>query len=272
MCIGIWVGGGGNGLFVLLIRISTLAAQPHFMADQEVIKHTKKVYKIWSSNTHSFWHKLQEFVIEILIIVFAVTLSIWLHDRSEHAHQQKEVKEFLLGLRQDLLSDIKEMKDDRQSYIMQGKAFNYIYNVKMGGTIERDSLNRYQSWLFNTTRLQQNNGRFEGFKSSGRIGNIEDEKLQNNIMDLYQENIPSLLSSTDAYLQWKNQLFVFGARNRKRLTDSTYNTPAMLLEDEGHNLAGYLARPNEIIDRYDVCIEKMEAIVKEIEEKYGIKE
>jgi len=142
------------------------------MAEQEVIKHTKQVYKIWTSKSHSFWHKLKEFFIEIVIIVFAVTLSIWLHDRSEHKHQQKEVKEFLLGLRQDLLSDIKEMKDDRQSYLRQKKIFSYIISAGVHGALNPDTLRNNQQWLLNTTRLNQNNGRFEGFKASGKIGNI----------------------------------------------------------------------------------------------------
>ena len=46
------------------------------MAEQEVIKHTKQVYKIWTSKTHSFWHKLKEFAIEIVIIVFAVGMTV----------------------------------------------------------------------------------------------------------------------------------------------------------------------------------------------------
>ena len=96
------------------------------MAEEEIAKHTKKAYKIWNSKEHGFWHKTKEFFIEILIIVFSITISIWLHDKSEHGHQQKEVKEFLLGLREDLLADIKEMNDDKASYLNQGKAFNYI--------------------------------------------------------------------------------------------------------------------------------------------------
>ena len=61
------------------------------MAEEEVAKHTKKIYSIWNSKEHSFLHKLQEFFLEILIIVFAVTLSIWFHSWSEHKHEQKEV-------------------------------------------------------------------------------------------------------------------------------------------------------------------------------------
>src|SRR3954453_3095911 len=128
------------------------------MAEQEVIKHTKKVYKMFSGKERGFWHKAKEFLIEIFIIVFAISLSIWLHDKSEHNHQQKEVKEFLLGLREDLLSDINEMNDDKESYLQQGKAFSYITGVKLNQPLSVDSLNRYRNFLYNTTRLQQNNG------------------------------------------------------------------------------------------------------------------
>ena len=240
------------------------------MAEQEVIKHTKKVFKIWSNKEHSLWHKTKEFLLEIFIIVFAVSLSIWLHDKSEYNSQQKEVKEFLSGLKDDLLGDINEMKDDKASYAEQGKAFSYITSVKPNGTLNRDSLDKYRTLLLTTTRFQQNNGRFEGFKASGKIGDIEDKKLQNDIMDLYQERIPSLLVSTDGYLRWKNQLFDFYIKNMKRITDSTTNILTMFLTDEAQNLCGFLANPSEIITRYDVCINQMKAIVSEIENKYGI--
>lgn len=238
------------------------------MAEQEIVKHTKKVYKIWHSKEHGFWFKLKEFLIEISIIVFAVSLSIWLHERSEHATQQQEVKEFLTGLRQDLLSDIKEMNDDRESYQQQAHIFSYISGVKQKEPINSDSLEKNMKSLLNITRLQQNDGRFEGFKTSGKIGTIEDKVLQDNIMDLYQENIPSLLSASDNYIRRKNQFIDFYINNQKRFTDSTSNTPLILKMDEAQNLAGFLANPDEIIERYDSCISKMHVIVKEIEAKY----
>src|ERR1700712_366237 len=134
------------------------------MADQEVVKHTKVVYKIWNSKEHSLMHKIKEFVVEIVIIVFAVSLSIWLHDRSEHAHQQKEVKEFLLGLKNDLGNDIKEMLEDKKGYQKSKEAFKYIASVKMNETLNKDSIIKHYRWLFNNTGLVSNNGRFEGFK------------------------------------------------------------------------------------------------------------
>jgi CHASE3 domain sensor protein len=239
------------------------------MADQEVIKHTKKIFKIWSSPEHSFWHKVREFFLEIFIIVFAVSLSIWLHERSEHQHQQEEVKEFLLGIRADFLSDIKEMKEDKKSYLNQGKVFKYVYSVKLGQPVSADSIYKYRNYLFNTTRLNQNSGRFEGFKASGKIGLIEDEIIQNDIMDLYQESIPSLLLSTDAYIDRKNAFFAFQIKNEKRLTDSTTNFLSLLATEEAHNLSYILSGTGEIRERYDICIKKMNQIVANIDKKYG---
>ncbi len=112
------------------------------MAEEGIAKHTKKIYKLWDNKERSLWHKIKELFIEIFIIVFSVTISVWLHDKSEHSHQQKEIKEFLLGLREDLLSDINEMNNDKASYVNQGKVFNYITSVKLNQCLSLDSLYR----------------------------------------------------------------------------------------------------------------------------------
>jgi hypothetical protein len=128
------------------------------------------------------------------------------------------------------------MSDDRSSYLHQMTAFRYITSVKLNQQLNSDSLTKYGNILFNTTALNPNNGRFEGFKSSGKIGAIENEELQNDIMDLYQENIVSLRASTDRYLDTKRHLFEFIIKNRKRLTDSTSNVGAILVQDEAQIL------------------------------------
>ena len=193
------------------------------MAEDEVIKHTRKIYKTWFSKEHSFWHKLSDFLVEIIIIVFAVSISIWFHNRSEHAHEQAEVKAFLLGLKSDLLSDIKEMQNDKESYRDQAKIFNYITSLKINEPPNKDTIKKYLHELFVTTALNPNDGRFEGFKSAGKIGTIENKELQNDIMDLYQENIPALQASSSGYNSWKINFITYVIQNQKRLTDSTNN-------------------------------------------------
>lgn len=80
------------------------------MADQEIAKHTKKIWAVVRS-PHGFWHKVREMLLEIAIIVFAVSMSIWLHSVGEHRHEQAQVKSFLLGLKRDIQSDLVQVDD-----------------------------------------------------------------------------------------------------------------------------------------------------------------
>lgn len=238
------------------------------MAEQEVIKHTKKIYKVWNSKEHSFWAKVKEFVLEILIIVFAVSLSIWLHGRSEHAHQQKDVKDFLLGLQADLKNDLNEMKIDRATFINSGKAYRYLTNLKLNEAINADTIKVYQDVLFNSTGLIPNNGRFEGFKAAGKIGTIENKELQNEIMDLYQENILFLIALTDYYNGEKQKLRDYFNKNLKRTTDSTDNFMAVMKAEEVHNVGFGLSDTKDIVKQYTSCMKNIERINKLIDKEY----
>lgn len=238
------------------------------MAEQEIAKHTKKIFGIWKTQS-SFLHKLSEFITEILIIVFAITLSIYFHDRSVLQHQRHEAKEFLLGLREDLKTDIQEMNGDKSSYELSGMIFRYIAHRKLNEPLNADTIHKYENWIFNTTGLIANSGRFEGFKSSGKMGTIENKELQNYIMDLYQENIPSLITSTDYYTAKKQKLFEYLAANEKRTTDSTTNRLRLLSSDEAFNFCRSLTFVKQILERYDTCINKMKLITADINKAYG---
>lgn len=238
------------------------------MADQEIIKHTKKVYKIWHSVEHSTWHKIKEFLIEIFIIVFAVSLSIWFHGWSEHRHTQKEVTEFLVGLKQDLTKDIQEMNEDKKSFKKSRAAFLYISSLNNETEIDQDSLSNHMNWMYNITGLVPNDGRFEGFKSSGKLGNIENRALQNDILDLYQENIPSLIHNTDGYANQKINFNDYIQDNLVRDKENKTNIEKLLFTSRAQNKANILKRVDYILERYDSCIDKMKKIIAQIDKEY----
>ncbi|MHA8072886.1 DUF6090 family protein [Aquirufa ecclesiirivi] len=165
----------------------------------EIIKHTKKIYSEMNNKKHSFKEKVKEVLTEILIIVFAVTLSIWLHSWSEENHQQKDAKSFLIGLKDDLQNDILNLEETKK--ILNKTQQQVLFNLHL--TPEKlDSIRANHQQINSGTNFINtlvNNGRYEGFKSSGKINNIENQNLRNTILSYYQQTIPQIALVEGAY-------------------------------------------------------------------------
>lgn len=165
----------------------------------EITKHTKKIYKEVKNSKHTFSEKVKEIIIEILIIVFAVTLSIWLHSWSEERHQQKETQTFLIGLKVDLKNDISNLESTKKILNETQQQISFVEHL----TPEKiDSIKANHQQINSGTNFINtlaNNGRYEGFKSSGKINTIEDENLRNKILSYYQQTIPQITLIESSY-------------------------------------------------------------------------
>lgn len=188
---------------------------------EEVKKHTKKIYDTAKSSQHTFGEKVKEILIEIFIIVFAVTLSIWLHSWSEHIHQQKEVSEFLADLKEDLSLDIKSMQTAKDS--LSANADNILFLQLLTST-KIDSLTSFGFHSsIGTTKI--NNGNYEGFKSSGKIGFIENKDLKKQILKYYQDSTPSVLEVEKINATQALKITDFWAENAQQDVKKTVLSP-----------------------------------------------
>ena len=154
----------------------------------EILKHSNKIMSTLKQKNHSLKEKLQEIVIEIGIIIFAVSFSIWLHGLSEHNHQQEEVKVFFNALKSDLEKDIEYMTDEKTKLTESRKAIQKILKLNKK---QMDSIGRIELDFDLTTR-RTNDANYEGFKSSGKIGYIENIALKSKILSYYQTDMQPL--------------------------------------------------------------------------------
>ncbi len=227
------------------------------MAELEVVKHTKAVYNVMKDPDTGWKHKLKETLIEIGIIVFAITLSLWLHNWSEHNHLKQEEREFLTGLQVDLQKDLTELEGDVKTYKIVKKGFNYFYNVAYGLPLQQDSLNQYKWVMYNTTHFNSNNSRYEGLKASGKLDIIENKELLNNILELYQEDIPWLNLLNADMNDYKREKLE-PAINTFLIQDKNNNGnwEQVLREPQIQNNLRHFNSFDEIIAKYDGIIEK----------------
>lgn len=165
----------------------------------EILKHTRKIHTEVKNPKHSFGEKIKEIAIEILIIVFAVTLSIWLHSWSEKRHQQEDAEKFLIGLKDDLKNDISNLESTKKMLDETQQQINFVLHLtpEMIDSIKakKQQINSGTNFI----RTLTNNGRYEGFKSSGKINTIENEKLRNKILSFYQQTIPQITLIENSY-------------------------------------------------------------------------
>ncbi len=172
------------------------------MAEDEIIKHTKAAYNTLLNKEKNWKQKLKDITVEILIIVFAVTLSIWLHNWSDERQQHKEEKIFLTELKKDLQQDTANIKNSLQFYEFSLAGMKYFQKVGAGDTLSKDSLHKYGDLFFSSTELQPHISRYEALKGSGKFNIIENMELLDNIIDLHESVLNRIETLNNYYVQF----------------------------------------------------------------------
>jgi hypothetical protein len=240
------------------------------MAEQEVIKHTKKIFKIVRNKNFTFWHKLRDFVIEVFIIVIAITLSIWFNNRSEHRNEQGQVKVFLTGLNSDLMADITDAKNSLDTYKKYNLLYTYLSNLDKSIKPNQDSLKLALTYLYSYSSFREHKSRFTGFLSAGKILTIENDTLTQDILDYYQEIVPALHTSEEDWIVEHTALVNFIIDNCKDFKNdlALWQT---LTEPKAKYLSAHLIPWPQLIERYNLVITKAEKITTTINKTYLIK-
>jgi len=218
--------------------------------DLKQIDQSPPAYKMPWSN---FGSNPKKVLMEIFIIVFSITLSIWLNNWSEHRKQVREGREFLLDLSDDLKKDIKSMEEKNagKSEILKTCLMVANFSPEQLDTVQNVSLN------FALSTFKANNGNYEGFKSSGKIGYIKDNDLKKQILEYYQEYIPALYD-VDKY-QYSKHLEVWeqiNALDQKNSLNNPVLRSKIILDAQ---------ITEALIDAYDNTIQKADSIIKKID-------
>jgi hypothetical protein len=192
---------------------------------EEITKHSNKIYKAVKKPEHTVGEKVKEIIIEIFIIVFAVTLSIWLHSWSEHRHQQEEVSVFLANLKNDLKNDIESIDREIHAYQKTNAEYEKILALT---TSQLDSIYRSKSKVnfpIHSHGQTLTIGNYESFKSSGKLGYIEDEKLKQKILNYYQIFVPAANEVDKMYTKFLFKCFDKEIENADKPEKELYSDP-----------------------------------------------
>lgn len=254
---------------MLVAILKTLSNKTNIfnMAEQEVIKHTKKVFKILEDKNSSFWHKFKDFVLEIFIIVFAISISIWFQNWSERRNEQKTTKTFLLGLKDDIQADITETEDILKTYKEYNLLYTYLNSLDRKKTPSKDSLKKALTYIGSNTFLRAHESRFNGFLSAGKIMSIENDSLTQNILNYFQVVLPSLQTSEEIWLSQNRLLITYLTDNVKDF-ENDMDKFQVLTTAKGKYLTKSLIPWQQLLDRYKLVSFEGNKIILNINKLY----
>lgn len=223
---------------------------------EDIIKHMKRAIAVVNDPQSSLWKKGREILIEVAIIVFAVSVSMSLHTWNTSRQQRAEVKEFLIDLKEDLHKDKKNLLGEK------AKLEDAIRAIAQIRSLTPSKLANIQTMELTVHLINRKtfSGNYDGFKSSGKIGYIKNKGLKNAILAYYQESMPSL----DQIEQFRNKqgveiIELVGESNMKahQLSNPRVRTKLGFVEQATRSL----------IESYKICIGQAEVITAEIEKE-----
>ena len=76
------------------------------MSEEKIIQHSHNAVNLVKNKSKSIKEKTLEFLEEIAIIIIAVSLTLAFHNWNDRRKEQEIARNFLVGIRQDLLSGL----------------------------------------------------------------------------------------------------------------------------------------------------------------------
>lgn len=236
------------------------------MAEQEVAQHSKNIIELVTAKQHTLAHRLREIALEIVTIVFAVSMSIWLHGLSEHHHQQQEVRSFLLGLRGDLQDDIGTLDAMVANYRQFDANFTYLASLAPGKAPDPDKFEQAYELMDANWYLIPNKSRFDGFMMSGKLSNIEDEAILDPLLKLYQSVLPQVKTSEGGWQDRQQHLRAY--RDDALAGDDVQDHYRVLTAPKGKRLLKVMVASPQLYQRYQQYIDTSRRIIAAIDAAY----
>jgi hypothetical protein len=238
------------------------------MAEMEIIKHAKRVLDTARRKEASWAKKLMELVLEISIIVFAVTISLWFHNLNAEMENRHKEKQFLEGLAGDLKRDVVEWKKERDFYVSAMEILEHYIRVGEGREqYDHERTTRYGKTLRRSSYAPLHNSRYEALKSSGTLEIIENKELMLTIMNYFQEAIPLIDMQRNRFNEENVRVLTAFKENAVFTREGDYDLAAMLPRPAVLFQVRMMNASIVIVEDYADIINRTEALILAIEKE-----
>jgi hypothetical protein len=145
-----------------------------------------------------------------------------------------------------------------------------IRDAKGKTLIPLDSIHKYRSAIYYQYKFVPNISHYGGFKSAGKLGTIEDEKLQASIVWIFEHLAPWISDMTVFRHENMEKLVTYLEENVRPDPNERPNFDQLLATNRAKINSEISAEMDEsILDAYHQIEVEAKAVIKRIDEIYG---
>jgi len=159
------------------------------MSEEKIIQHTKTALGVVHKKA-TLKEKAKEFIGEIIIIIIAVSITVAFHNWNDERHEEKIARDFLAGTSKDLKTGAQAITASIQSFQPTIDYYNKVWTQIKQNKIDAKYVDTQSYFLRNTNYFVFDNSRFEGFKSSGYLRLVTNDRLLKHLVTLYTISMP----------------------------------------------------------------------------------
>ncbi len=238
--------------------------------ENEIKDFWEKASDIWSNTTVSIWGKLRKITIEMSIIIGSILLAQYIERIREKNHELREAKEFLIGLKEDISADVAEVNENLDNYTEYKSLYSFLGDFDIKKLPNKDTLNDLMLRIRGNSYLRPNTSRYEGFKSSGKLDQIDNKQLLNHILQFYQKEIPKLESSTSSWVDYHRKLNDYMVEHIIEYPNERSNFEQIIVQPKCKNLCRRLVPWMQLYERHNNVKDLGNKIVREIAKEYNL--
>ena len=159
--------------------------------EDKIVEHVKEAVHSLTDKNKKWSAKIGSFIWEILVIVIAVNLTIWFHNWNDKRHERGLEKEFLVDIREDLMTDTAMIKNCINFYTNKPLVYyDSVMSQLNSNKINAEYIDSCSFQLTNNMIVGYNYAIYQSFSSAGNLRLIENRKLLGDIVSLYSMGFP----------------------------------------------------------------------------------
>ncbi len=238
------------------------------MSEEKIIKHSEKAVHTLINRELPWKKKIKEVMLEILIIVFAVSITLMFHNWNDNRHENQIEREFLIGIKEDLKTEAAKLDENIKYFQPTVDYYNTVLKQINSNKIDTQYVDKNSWHLTNTYYYVANNGRFESFKSSGYLRLITNQELAKDLMSLFTIAIP-FQEDIDKNLYTKRGNDYDNYIGSKGISDSNITHVSKLFNDPAvrYQILRYAKSFNERKTQQAELANQIREIIKEIDKE-----